>query len=439
MDDFKFGVATSAYQIEGAWDEDGKAPSIWDDISHHKHKMYHIKNFHTGDIACDHYHRYKEDVALMKELGIQTYRFSISWSRICTRKNMCSNLKGISFYKNLVKELIDNDIEPFITLYHWDLPSWLNDLGGWGASESIKYFKTYAETMFEALPDVKHWITFNEPAVFVRNYWGHDSLPQAIRNVLIAHGETVKNYKKLYKDKKIGISLNLIPIYPNVYNSKDQLAAKNMDKIHNRIWLDPIMKGKLPDNINQLFGYKNKIKFSEEELKTISTPIDYLGINYYTAIRVKHILKPPTFFQIVSNGTAERDEINTEIHPYGLLHLCEKIKKDYNNPEMYITENGMAGSDVFVHDKGIHDIERIRYIREHLKYCYQAIKKGCKLRGYFYWSFMDNFEWLFGYNKRFGLIYVFYPLQSRVAKDSFQYYKKIITDKDFREKQIGEL
>lgn len=434
LDDFVFGTATSAYQIEGAWNEDGKCPSIWDSISHGK-TQFRVQDNHTGDIACDHYHRWEQDIKLMKHLGINAYRFSISWSRICTQKCVCSNLKGIKFYQNLVKKLKENNIEPFVTLYHWDLPQWLDDIGGWSNPKSIEYFKCYAETMYNALPDVKYWITFNEPAVFVRNYWGHNNMPKAIKNVLLAHGKAIENI-----DAKVGISLNLIQVYPATWdNPRDKLAVKNLNKIHNEIWLDPIFKGELPKDINKLYNFqKTKLRFSKDEKQTVSYPIDFLGINYYSTINVKyHKYKPPGYYQGIP-GNFARDEMNVEIRPRGIHDICTNLKTNYGNPEMYITENGCAFPDTFVHDKRIHDTKRIAYIREHLKSCDLAIKDGANLRGYFYWSFMDNFEWLFGYNKHFGLIYIFCPTQSRVCKDSYHWYQKIIKDKKFRNKELGE-
>jgi len=437
LDNFLFGTATSAYQIEGAWDEDGKCPSIWDEISHGRGR-HKVLNGHTGDIAGDHYHRWKEDVELMKQLGINAYRFSISWSRICTKKDLCTNLKGIEFYRNLVKGLKEAGIEPFVTLYHWDLPKWLDDIGGWANPKSIDYFKCYAETMFNALPDVKYWITFNEPAVFVMNFWGHDNLPKAIRNVLLAHGKAIEHVDG---DKaKVGISLNLMPVQPNEYgDKKDEIAVKNLDKRHNGIWLEPVFNGQFPDGINKLFGFKrNLLKFSREEKEIVSTPIDFLGINYYTALTVKYDQQyPPGYYRVVPDNFG-RDEMGVEIKPHGLFDIVMQMKERYNNPDMYITENGCACPDTLVHDTRIHDTERIRYIRAHLRRADQAVEKGANLKGYFYWSFMDNFEWLFGYNKRFGLVYIYYPVRARIPKDSFRWYQHVIQDKNFRKKELNE-
>jgi beta-glucosidase len=426
LDDFKFGAASSAYQIEGAWNENGKTPSIWDEISHGETR-YKVKNKHTGNVACDHYHHWNDDIKLMEILGLQAYRFSISWSRICSEKN-CSNIKGVDFYRNLVKELKKAGIEPFVTLYHWDLPKWLDDIGGWSNPKIVEHFKRYAETMFEALPDVKYWISINEPAVFVSNYWGHENKIKAIENILKAHVEVAK----IKEDRKLGISLNLMPVYPySPGNPKNDYAVDNLDKLHNRIWLDPLFKGHLPDGINKLLNGDEKLKFKT----SLAPSVDFLGINYYTAVTVSYNKYRPNKFQIMPSNF-KRDEMGVEIIPVGLLKLLKDIKKDYNNPEIYITENGCACPDTFVHDSKIHDTERIDYIRDHLYYCNEAIKKGVNLKGYFYWSLMDNFEWLYGYNKRFGLLYIFYPNQGRVCKDSYHWYQKIITDKKFRKKEI---
>ena len=432
--DFLFGVASSAYQIEGAWNEDGKCQSIWDEISHGKGR-HKVLNKHTGDIACDHYHQYKDDVKLMEILGVNAYRFSISWSRICTQKCVCTNLKGIKFYQNLVKELKKSNIEPFVTLYHWDLPKWLDDIGGWSNPKSIEYFKCYAETMFDALPEVKNWITFNEPAVFVNNFWGHENLPKATRNVLISHGEAVKSYRENH-DGKIGISLNLMPVKPSVYTDDDMSAAENIDKRHNGLWLEPIFNGHFPSGINKIFGYKkNLLRFSEKEKSIVSTPVDFLGINYYTSLEVQSNPEMPAGYEALPGGYP-KDEMGVEIVPYGLYDIVMQMKEKYNNPEMYITENGRACTDIFGHDKRIHDVERIEYMKEHLYYADKAINRGANLKGYFYWSMMDNFEWISGYNKRFGLLYIFYPTQSRVCKDSYHWYQSFIKDKEFRKQAM---
>lgn len=437
LDDFLFGAASSAYQIEGGWNADGKAPSIWDEISHGNNQRFKVLNNHTGDIACDHYHVYGDDVKIMELLGLQAYRFSISWSRICTKKEACSNLKGIQFYRDLVQRLIDANIEPFVTLYHWDLPKWLDDIGGWDNPETIDYFNLYAKTMFEALPEVKYWITFNEPAVFIPNRWGLTNIPKAIKNVLLAHGKTVESFKQRKEEGKIGISLNLMPVSPATTDEKDLISVENIDKRHNGLWLEPIYHGTFPENINTLYGFKNnELSFTEEEQQTVSNPIDFLGVNYYSGLTVKYYNMPPVNTQIINNMGGQRDEMGTEIKPQGLEQLTLDLKKRYDNPMIYITENGCAYNDTFGHDRQIHDIRRIDYMRKHLFHCNQAIKKGVNLKGYFHWSLMDNFEWMYGYTKRFGLIYIFYPTQSRVCKDSYHWYHKIITEQKSREELI---
>jgi len=427
MKDFIYGAATSAYQIEGAWDEDGKMPSIWDEISHGNGRTK-VRNGHTGDIACDHYHRWKEDIKLMKELGIDAYRFSISWSRIMPPSPMEINWKGVEFYKQLVYELKKNDIEPFVTLYHWDLPKWLDDIGGWGNPDIIKHFKGYACMMFEALSDVKYWITFNEPAVFVNNFWGHSNYSEAVRNVLLAHGEVVKKFRQDKMKGKIGISLNLIPVIPHDKESKkDQLAAENLSKTHNGIWLDPIYKGRFPENINKLIGFDEKrLVFSKKEKKIVSEPIDFLGINYYTASVIEYDKNRAPSYAKGIPCIKKKDEMDTAIVPHGIYRICEDVAENYGNPDIYITENGCAFTDGLTHDNEVHDYRRIEYIKNHLKWCKTAVETGVNLKGYFHWSLMDNFEWAFGYTKRFGLIYIHYPTLERIPKDSFYWYQGLI-------------
>jgi len=427
MKDFIYGAATSAYQIEGAWDEDEKMPSIWDEISHGNERTK-VRNGHTGDIACDHYHRWKEDIKLMAELGIDAYRFSISWSRIMPPSPMEINWKGVDFYKQLVYELKKNDIEPFVTLYHWDLPKWLDIIGGWGNPDIIKHFKGYACMMFEALSDVKYWITFNEPAVFVNNFWGHNNYSEAVRNVLLAHGEAVRTFRQEKMKGKIGISLNLIPAMPrDKKNKKDQLAAENLSKTHNGIWLDPIYNGRFPTNINELIGFDGKkLQFSWEESKIVSEPIDFLGINYYTASVIEYDKNRPQSYAKGVPLIKEKDEMDTAIVPYGIYWICEDVAENYGNPDIYITENGCAYTDGLTHDNEVHDYRRIEYIKKHLKWCKTAVETGVNLKGYFYWSLMDNFEWAFGYTKRFGLIYIHYPTLERIPKDSYYWYQGLI-------------
>lgn len=428
---FLFGAATSAYQIEGAHDQEGKGQSIWDLYSR---KRGYITNGHTGDIACNHYHRWEDDVELMATIGLQAYRFSISWSRVFPKGYGRINKKGIEFYKNLVDALVERDIEPFVTLYHWDLPANLN----WANPKIIKYFAKYAEIMRVALPDVKYWITINEPAVFVNNFWGHNNLPKAIRNVLLAHATADRILREL-EDTKVGISLNLIPIVPrNSEDEEDRFAAESVNKRHNRVWLDPLYKGKFPEGINKLFGFKDKkIFFTEDEVVASST--DFLGVNYYSAEIVRYDKNNPlTHAHHVPDKSVDKDEMGTEIHPDGLFYLLKNLKIEYNNPEMYITENGCACPDTRVHDGGIYDFDRIKYIRSHLRYANAAVENKIDLKGYFYWSLMDNFEWRLGYTKRFGLFYVDYPTQTRIPKDSTFWYEHIIKDETFRKRELYE-
>lgn len=427
--DFLFGAATSAYQIEGGWMDDGKGPSIWD----MKSITGEIQNQHTGHIACDHYHRWREDIRFMKNLGLQAYRFSIAWSRIYPTFSNKPNRKGIEFYQALVKELIRQGIEPFVTLYHWDLPLWLDELGGWANPKTVTQFVRYAKTMYKALPEVKYWITLNEPAVFINNCWGfprtEKDQAKAIKNVLLAHGKTAQAI-----DKKVGISLNLMPVFPNELNNpKDDLAAYNVHTRHNCTWLNPIYKGEFPEGIDELWGFdEGALKFTNKQSEIVSTPIDFLGVNYYTAITVKYnYVNYPTYAKQILDRRAWKDEMGIESHPNGIYHLLKQVNKEYGNKDYYITENGCACPDIFTHNTNIHDEERINYIQKHLEAIAYTREQGIKIKGYFYWSLLDNFEWMFGYNKKFGLIYIFLPTQSRIPKDSYYWYRHFITGKPF--------
>ena len=433
-DTFKWGVATSAYQIEGAHNKEGKVPSIWDRLSHIDD---YVLNGHTGDIACNHYTHWKEDVDLMKDLGVNSYRFSISWSRVMRHSSDTKdwkNERGIAFYKKLVSYLIKNDIEPFVTLYHWDLPVWSDDNGGWDTPSIVKEFKTYASLMYTELPEVKHWITFNEPAVFIGNYWGLKNFGKAVKHVLLSHGAAVEALRDINPSSEIGISLNLIPILP--YNSQsisDCKAATDLNIRHNKLWLDPLYKGEFPEQISELYHLYDPLTLTDEEKARITAETDFLGINYYTMQYVtydkqKRVRAVPT--------PAPVDDMNVSIEPSGLYYICNGVHTQYHPKKIYITENGCAYSDGLTHDRRIHDERRIKYMRHHLAMLNKTRDEGIPIEGYFYWSLLDNFEWTYGYTKRFGLIYVHYPTLERIPKDSFQWYKKIITDKTFRNNEI---
>lgn len=436
-DNFIWGAATASYQIEGAANEDGKGVSIWDTFSHTPGKIYNNEN---GDIACDHYHRYKEDIKIMKDMGLKGYRFSISWSRIFPDGKKQINQKGIEYYNNIINELLKNEIDPIITLYHWDLPQALQDIGGWGNRDIINYFADYAECVFKNYGDrVKKWITHNEP--FVTAYAGNlegEHAPgfkdfslavQITHHLILSHARVVEVYKCLNKKGKIGISLNLYSIYPASNLENDKEAALLANEYNNRWFLDPVLKGKYPEKLLNLFKEKIKsLKISSNDMNLISkNRADFLGINYYFRNIIKKIKTNSILqFENIFPKDALYTEMNWEIYPKGLYDLLIYIKKEYNNPEIYITENGAAFNDKVVNGDLINDDKRINYLDGHFKEALKAINDGVNLQGYYVWSFMDNFEWSYGYNKRFGLIYIDYKTQRRIWKKSAYWYKDII-------------
>nr|ADD25173.1 beta-glucosidase [Thermoanaerobacter ethanolicus] len=434
--DFLWGTATSSYQIEGAVNEDGRTPSIWDTFSKTEGKTY---NGHTGDVACDHYHRYKEDVEILKEIGVKAYRFSIAWPRIFPEEGKY-NSKGMDFYKRLVDELLKKDIMPTATIYHWDLPQWAYDKGGgWLNRDSVKWYVEYATKLFEELGDViPLWITHNEPwCASILSYGigehapGHKNYREALiaaHHILLSHGEAVKAFREMnIKGSKIGITLNLTPAYPASEKEEDKLAAQYADGFANRWFLDPIFKGNYPEDMMELYskiiGEFDFIK--EGDLKTISVPIDFLGVNYYTRSIVKYNEDSMLKAENVP-GPGKRTEMGWEISPESLYDLLKRLDREYTKLPMYITENGAAFKDEVTEDGRVHDDERIEYIKEHLKAAAKFIGERGNLKGYFVWSLMDNFEWAHGYSKRFGIVYVDYETQKRILKDSALWYKEVI-------------
>ncbi|WP_019907224.1 GH1 family beta-glucosidase [Thermoanaerobacter indiensis] len=436
--DFVWGTATSSYQIEGAVNEDGRTPSIWDTFSKTEGKTY---KGHTGDVACDHYHRYKEDVEILKEIGVKAYRFSIAWPRIFPEEGKY-NPKGMDFYKKLIDELQKRDIVPAATIYHWDLPQWAYDKGGgWLNRESIKWYVEYATKLFEELGDaIPLWITHNEPwCSSILSYGigehapGHKNYREALiaaHHILLSHGEAVKAFREMnIKGSKIGITLNLTPAYPASEKEEDKLAAQYADGFANRWFLDPIFKGNYPEDMMELYskiiGEFDFIK--EGDLETISVPIDFLGVNYYTRSIVKYDEDSMLKAENVP-GPCKRTEMGWEISPESLYDLLKRLDREYTKLPMYITENGAAFKDEVTEDGRVHDDERIEYIKEHLKAAAKFIGEGGNLKGYFVWSLMDNFEWAHGYSKRFGIVYVDYTTQKRILKDSALWYKEVILD-----------
>jgi beta-glucosidase len=434
--DFIFGTATSSFQIEGGVKEDGRSPSIWDDFCQIPGR---VLNGHTGETACDHYHRYKEDIARMYELGADSYRFSISWSRIFPQQGVY-NPKGMEFYKGILKELKRYHMTAMVTLYHWDLPSWAQNMGGWLNRESVNWFEEYCVKCFEELDqEVDFFITHNEPfcASFVsyfegRHAPGHKNLEEAVKaahHILLSHGRAVQVYRKYSCKKQIGIALNMTPAYAASGSFADQLAANNRNGYICRWFLDAVFKGSYPTDMVNLYAGQCKIDFSFIEagdLKLIAEPCDFLGINYYFRDLIEYDLTNILLSRKAYFSNYKQTAMGWDIGAEEFIQLITWIRKEYTELPVYITENGSAWEDVVEHGE-IHDTDRAEYLIKHLEAVEQMNDNGLLVKGYYYWSFLDNFEWAWGYSKRFGLVYVDYETQERKNKDSFYAYQSYIS------------
>ncbi|SDC24110.1 broad-specificity cellobiase [Pelagirhabdus alkalitolerans] len=438
---FTFGTSTSSYQIEGAVSQDGRTPSIWDTFSRIPGKVMNADN---GDVACDHYNRYKEDVQYIKELGVEKYRFSIAWPRIFPREGEYNPL-GMDFYKRLIKELIENDIKPVVTLYHWDMPQWAYDKGGWLNRESIQWFLDYAQVVIDELDaDVDSWITHNEPwcAAFLGYQTGvhapgHADVEESLiaaHHMLVSHGEVVRYLKnKKQSDTPIGITLNLSPIETVSNDYNDLIALTNADGYQNRWFLDPIFKGDYPSDVINLFStFVNDFSFIQQgDLDIASTPTDFLGINYYSRGLVEFSSKDPFLYK-AGFSDYEKTGMGWDISPEAFKDLIYRLREDYTTLPIVITENGAAYPDEFEHGE-IHDVKRVDYIKKHLKAVAELNTKGMNISGYFVWSLFDNFEWAFGYDKRFGIIHVDFKTQKRTLKESAKFYKDVVKSRSIEE------
>ena len=441
--DFLWGAGTSSYQIEGAAAQDGRGPSIWDAYCH---AGGHIFKGHTGDVACDHYHRYKEDVQLMRELGLRSYRFSISWTRILPDGIGEVNPAGIAFYNNLIDELLANDITPCITLFHWDYPMALQDRGAWLNPESSDWFAYYAEVAAKAFGDrAKYFITFNEPQCFIgMGYYDgvhapgerHDMPDMALmlHNVCLAHGKAVQVIRAAVPDAKIGYAPTCGASMPLTESPEDIAAArKHYFSIEDNAWVwnvvlwsDPIILGRYPEE-EPFFREKIKPylpKNYEEDLKTICQPLDFYGQNIYTcSLWTVGADGEPQWHDNPTGGprTSNRWPVTPGALYWGPKFLYER----YGLP-IVITENGMSGHDWISLDGKVHDPYRIDFTHRYLRALKRAADEGVDILGYYHWSLMDNFEWCDGYNERFGLIYVDFETLERTKKDSFDWYRTVI-------------
>ncbi len=432
---FVWGAATSAYQIEGAWNEDGKGRSIWDIFSHTPGKIINNEN---GDIANDHYHRFKDDIRLMSDIGLTAYRFSTAWTRILPEGTGRVNKKGLDFYDRLVDELLKRKIEPYICLFHWDLPQVLQDKGGWQNRETAFAFAEYAALVSGRLTDrVKFWFTHNEPWVAaVLGYFRGEHAPgiknpaagiEALHHMLLSHGLALEAIRaEAKKPVKIGITLNLNPIYPATESKKDHDAAVRMDTILNRTVLDPLLKGTTPILEIPIGKMLSKSLIQAGDLEKIKH-LDILGVNYYCRTVVKHDARVPIL--AASQVYPEGNEYSGmwEIYPEGIYEILMRIWHDYNpSCDLMVTENGIPVPDGLDFDGRIRDERRIHYLHDHITQVQRAIQDGVPVKGYFHWSLMDNFEWALGYGPRFGLVYADYKTQKRTIKDSGRWFGQVI-------------
>ena len=433
-EDFLWGAATSSFQVEGSWDAHGKGESIWDRFARLPGK---IADGSHGETACNHYVIWRDDIELMKKLGLQTYRFSISWPRILPDGRGRINQKGLDFYSELVDELLEAGIAPNATLYHWDLPQVLQDQGGWPTRDIVEAFVEYADIVSRRLGDrVRFWATINEPWVIAKlGYeWGihapgHKDRALAVNaahHLLLAHGSSLPVIRRNSPGASVGIVLNLMHQTPATAHPDDLKATRQFDGDFNRWFLDPLAGFGYPADVLTTYdGFLDTVQPGDMEI--IAEPIDFLGINYYTraVIRADSDDPAPESESVPSPG-AEFTEMGWEVYPQGLYDVLMRVHFHYGFPSLYITENGAAFVDIVSEDGRVHDERRVAYLYEHLKQARRAIQAGVALHGYYAWSLLDNFEWTFGYTKRFGLIYVDFDSQERILKDSAFFYQKVI-------------
>jgi beta-glucosidase len=426
--DFIWGAATAAYQIEGGWNADGKGESIWDRFSHTPGK---IQDGDTGDMACDHYHRYAQDVALMRQLGLKAYRFSTSWPRVIPAGRGAVNPAGLDFYDRLVDALLAADIQPFVTLYHWDLPQALQDLGGWPNRDVCGYFADYAALMARHLSDrVRHWMTFNEP--YVSAFMGYrdgrhapglqdEKLAlQAAHHLLLAHGLTVQAIRAIEPQLKVGIVLDMFPAETDTDLPEDHAIVEQAWQQSTGWFLGPLLRACYPPEALQAYGPQAP-DIRPGDLALISQRLDFLGVNYYS----RHLIRNGKSVKPVAG--AEYTDMGWEVHAPAFRRLLVRLKREYPIPPLYITENGAAFPDAVGPDGQVHDPRRLHYLRDHFTQARLAMDDGVDVRGYFVWSLLDNFEWSYGNSKRFGLFHVDYATQRRIAKDSAAWYAQVIT------------
>ncbi|AFK86280.1 MULTISPECIES: glycoside hydrolase family 1 protein [Thermoanaerobacterium] len=454
---FWWGSATSATQIEGAASEDGKGMNVWD--YWYKQVPNRFFNGVGPEVTSDFYHRYKEDIKLMKEIGHNSFRFSISWSRLIPGGVGEVNKKAVDFYNNVINELLENGIMPIATLFHFDMPIEMQHIGGFESRQVLENYKNYAKTCFELFGDrVKRWITFNEPIVpaeggYLYNFHYPDIVDfkkaiQVCFNTVLASAMAINEFKKSnIKDGKIGIVLNLTPSYPRSNHPADLKAAEIADLLFNRSFLDPCVKGEYPEKLVELLkSYNHLPVYTEDDLELIkNNTVDYLGVNYYQPRRVKAkenmpnpygVFTPDWFFdEYVMPGRRMNPYRGWEIYEKGIYDILINVRDNYGNIESYISENGMGveGEERFIKDGVIQDDYRIDFIKGHLIWLHKAIEEGCNVKGYHLWSFMDNWSFINAYKNRYGLVSVDISTQKRTIKKSGYWYKELAKNNGFSE------
>ncbi len=424
---FVWGAATSAYQVEGAWQEDGKGESIWDRFSH---SPGNIVDGSSGDVACDQYHRYPEDVAILRALGLGAYRFSIAWSRVVPDASAAVNRAGLDYYDRLVDELLANGIEPFPTLFHWDLPQWLQDAGGWANRAVIGAFAEYADAVVRRLGDrIATWTVLNEPEVLVTH--GHlegvhapglrdlDLTLRTSHVVNLAHAAGVRAVRAGAPRAHVGSAFNMDIAYPASTDPRDLAAAERHHAWVNAWYLDPLVKGRYPMAFLDQDAAVARMDIRPGDMESLATTLDFIGLNMYSRAIVAHDPTDPRFGLRHVAGPGRKNSFGWEIWPAALHRLVRRVDRDYGHPVLYITENGCADATGPGSDGQVHDTSRVDYLASHLGQLARAIDDGCDVRGYFAWSLLDNFEWGAGYSQRFGIVWVdFDDGGRRIVKDS---------------------
>ncbi|HXF57022.1 MAG TPA: GH1 family beta-glucosidase [Actinomycetota bacterium] len=432
---FLWGAATSAYQVEGAAAADGRGPSIWDVFCRQPGR---VRNGDTGDVACDHYRRYREDLDLMAELGLRAYRFSVAWPRVLPEGTGKVNPAGLDFYRRLVEGLVERGMVPVATLYHWDLPQALQDRGGWATREAVRWFADYASAVASALGDlVPYWVTQNEP--WVAAFLGHatglhapgvrdwDTALAVAHHLLLSHAAAARAIRERHPEARVGVALDLHHLEPATERPEDVAAAARMDGFRNRWFLDPLLLGRYPEDLTTRYRDRglDRSWLRPGDLQELRGSLDFLGVNYYamTVVRDAPGEGPLELAAVPPEGPVTA--MGWRVAPEGLHRLLVRLARDYPPLPILITENGAAYDDALA-DGEVLDDERVRYLASHVAAAGAALADGVDLRGYFVWSFLDNFEWTEGYSKRFGLVYVDYETQWRVPKRSASWYRDLI-------------